>query len=264
MAFSDKLFLLSVLLLSVASISHGADLITKECGNTSATNEALQANINSIILDLVTKTTSTGFANSTYGSANDTVYGTAECRGDISGQDCSACIIAAGLEIRTSCTNTTESRIWYQQCSLRYSTTNFIGQMDTNLLGVWASTNKMADPQAFKKVLKELFIVLGLAASSGESRKFGWGEIESNVVNNNKTIIIYGMAQCTSDLQGPDCLKGLDAAYGVLQSSCGDLRGCYVMFKSYAIRYQDSPFLFLNAAAPTPAATTRNITYANT
>ncbi|XP_020585417.1 cysteine-rich repeat secretory protein 55-like [Phalaenopsis equestris] len=262
MAFSNQLFFLFFLLLSVASIAHGADLIAKECGNTSANNGALQGNVNSVILDLVTRTADIGFANCTFGSGNDTVYGTAECRGDINGQDCSACIIAAGQEIRTSCANTTESRIWYQQCSLRYSTTNFIGQMDTNVLGVWTSTDKMEDPQTFKKVLKELFIGVGLAASSGDSRKFGWGEIESNDLKNNDTITIHGMAHCTSDLQGPECLKGLDAAYGVLESSCGDLRGCYVIFKSYAIRYQDSPFLFLKAA-PTPAVTTRNITFAN-
>ncbi|XP_020585419.1 cysteine-rich repeat secretory protein 38-like [Phalaenopsis equestris] len=263
MAFSNQLFFLFLLLLSVASNTHGADLISKKCGSTpAANNSALQANINSIILDLVTKTTANGFANSTYGYKNDAVYGTAECRGDVNGQVCSACIVAAGQEIQTSCANTTESRIWYHQCSLRYSTTNFMGQPDTALLSMLRSTSAPKDPQAFNKTLKEMFSVLTVAAaSSGERRKFAWGKIERHgkVTNEGAIITVYGMAHCTWDLEESPCSACLGAA---LSNVNEEWDGYYIMLKSCAVRYEVYPFLFLNAA-PNPAIDTGNVTFSN-
>ncbi|XP_020585416.1 cysteine-rich repeat secretory protein 55-like [Phalaenopsis equestris] len=263
MAFSNHLFFFFfLLLLSLASFIHGADFIAKECGSNITNNDALQANINSIILDLVTKTSSAGFGNSTYGSGYDTVYGTAECRGDITGQDCTACIIAAGQEIRTTCANANESHIWYQQCSFRYSTTNFLGQADTTLLGVWRSAVATKDPQGFKKILKEFFSVLTVAAStSGENRKFVWGEMESRskLTNGEEVTTVYGMAHCTWDLDESTCAACLGAAFNIIKE---EREGAYIILKSCEIRHESMPFLFVNAA-PSPTANIRNITYSN-
>ncbi|XP_020585418.1 cysteine-rich repeat secretory protein 55-like [Phalaenopsis equestris] len=263
MAFSYLLPFLFVLLLSISSISHGDDLIEKECGSNFTNNDALQANINTVILDLVTNTTTTGFAYSTYGSGNDTVYGTAECRGDITGQDCSACIINAGQEIRKSCTNTIEARIWYQQCSFRYSTTNFIGQADTNLIGTWRSIGRTTDQKAFRKALEELFYVLATAtatAAAGESRKFGWGQIEIHNLTITEASAVYGMAQCTWDLEESPCFSCLGAAMNSIKE---ERDGSYIILKSCAIRYEVSPFLFLNAAPNYADINTRNIIFGN-
>ncbi|KAH0468816.1 hypothetical protein IEQ34_002048 [Dendrobium chrysotoxum] len=268
MAFSNHLLFLFVLIVLIISGIKGddTDLISKECGKNFTNNDNLQANINSTIFDLVTKTSAYGFANSSHGSGSDTVYGIAECRGDVSVQTCSTCIANAAQQIQTTCWNAAESRIWYQYCFLYYNTSNFIGQADINEVGVWYSTENTTNPKVFQNTLNELSVVLWLAASDAENRKFGWGQIENhNLKNSNdETIIIYGMAQCTWDLDNSTCSHCLLNAFNIRESKCGEAAaGCYVITKSCAVRYEVNPFLFFNATAVNPPETTSSIIFGN-
>ncbi|KAL0926858.1 hypothetical protein M5K25_003111 [Dendrobium thyrsiflorum] len=239
-----------------------ADLIRQECGKNFTNNDNLQANINNTIFDLVTETSAYGFANSSHGSGSDTVYGIADCRGDVGDQICSACIANAAKQIQTTCWNSAEARIWYPYCFLRYNTSNFIGQADMNVVGWWFSSENMMNPKVFKSTLTELSAALWYTAADAENRKFGWGQIENhNLKNSNdETIIIYGMAQCTWDLDGLTCIKCLTNAFFIAESECGEAAtGCYVITKSCDVRYEINPFLFLNAT--TPLERTRSIIF---
>ncbi|KAL0926859.1 hypothetical protein M5K25_003112 [Dendrobium thyrsiflorum] len=264
MAFSNHFFFLFALIVLIISGIKGddTDLIRLECGKNFTNNDNLQANINNTIFDLVTKTSAYGFANTSHGSGSDTVYGIADCRGDVSDQICSACIANASQQIQTTCWNSAEARIWYPYCFLRYNTSNFIGQADMNVVGLWYSSDNMMNPKVFKSTLTELLVVLWFTAANAENRKFGWGQIENhNLKNSNdEAVIIYGMAQCTCDLNNLACSMCLANAFNKTESKCGEAdTGCYLILKSCAVRYEINPFLFLDAT--TPPETTRSITF---
>ncbi|KAH0466137.1 hypothetical protein IEQ34_006240 [Dendrobium chrysotoxum] len=79
------------------------------------------------------------------------------------------------------CSTRDKNIIWYHQCSVGYSTNNFIGQPDSNRIGVWTSMSNVTDPQEFKQKLDELLVVLWEAAANVENRNFGWGDLHPRV-----------------------------------------------------------------------------------
>ncbi|KAI0527523.1 hypothetical protein KFK09_003127 [Dendrobium nobile] len=269
MAFSNHLIFLFVLIVFIISGIKGDDndLISKECGKNFTNNDNLQANINNTIFDLVTNTSAYGFANSSHGSGSNTVYGVAECRGDVGVQTCSECIANAAQQIQTTCLNAAESGIWYQHCFLRYINSNFTGQADMNVVAMWYSTENMTNTKVYTKTLYELSVELWFTAPfRAEQRKFGWGQIENhNLKNSNdETIIIYGMTQCAWDIDNVACSKCLGNAFNITESACGEAAaGCNVITKSCAVRYEIYPFLFFNATAVNPSKTTRSIIFGN-
>jgi Salt stress response/antifungal len=89
-----KIFLLSVLL----PLCYCADPIAHYCGQ-SYTSGQIETNINHVISDLVTKASVGGFAVTSYGKGNDTIYGLAQCRGDVSSDDCSSCLADAAKQL---------------------------------------------------------------------------------------------------------------------------------------------------------------------
>ncbi|KAK8918472.1 hypothetical protein KSP39_PZI021740 [Platanthera zijinensis] len=208
-------FLLLALLLPIAI--NGADLITQDCGENFTDNAFLQGNINSVLLSLVAKTSAHGFANSSYGTGADAVYGISECREGANAQACSACVSEAALIAHTSCPNSADLSIWYHSCYLPYT-----------------------------RAVEELLGIVGSAASWGENIKLGWGVMDSP--NFNGSIgKLYGMAQCRWDLEQAACIKCLADAMQIRRESCGDREGCYVITASCSLRLEGYAFLFLNA-----------------
>ena len=131
------LFKIIFLLLSCTSIAESADSIDplgqfcNENANISNAGE-LSANIGQLLAELVQKTPSSGFFTTSYGKDQDQVYGLAQCRGDVSNQDCSICIKDAAKEIRQRCPDQVDARIWYDFCFLRYNNKAFTGEVDTS------------------------------------------------------------------------------------------------------------------------------------
>jgi hypothetical protein len=73
-----------------------------------------KASINSVLTDLVAKaSTGGGFATSSAGENETVIYGLAQCRGDVSASDCSACLADAAKQLRNSCSYQSDARIWY-------------------------------------------------------------------------------------------------------------------------------------------------------
>jgi Salt stress response/antifungal len=94
MALALKLLIFFSLLLT---LSYGADPIAHYCSQ-SYTSSKIQTNINQVISDLTNKASVSGFAMTSYGKGNDTIYGLAQCRGDVSADDCSACLASAAKQ----------------------------------------------------------------------------------------------------------------------------------------------------------------------
>ncbi|KAH0454851.1 hypothetical protein IEQ34_016775 [Dendrobium chrysotoxum] len=239
------LFILVLLLPIIARCS--ADSISQECSKNFSivSNNLLKDNINHVLSDLITKTTLYGFANSSDGIGPDTIYGLTRCRGDISRETCSSCILEATNKIQTICPSSAEVRILYEYCFVRYDTNNFLGQPDTSHAQMWYSSRVATDPADFDQAVEGLMGQVKAEAATGES-KFGRGE--RNLLKSNMTV--YGMAQCTRDLQESACNQCLDKVSEIILGSCKYHLGCYVIATSCLMRYEINPFL-LDPVAPT-------------
>ncbi|XP_020582985.1 cysteine-rich repeat secretory protein 55-like [Phalaenopsis equestris] len=246
MELSCKPFILVLLIIAGC----GADSIFQECGKnfSISSNSLLQDNINNAIFGLLTKTALYGAATASYGVGTDTIYGLTRCRGDISREICSACILDATYKIRTICHFSAEARIWYEYCFLRYDSNNFLGFLDTRNTNVWYTSHIAADPVNFDQAVGRLLETVKVAAAAGD-KKFGRGE---NFVYKSN-ITIYGMAQCTPDLQESTCNQCLDALLEVMTRNCKYHLGCYVISTSCVLRYEINDFLFRDIA-PSPKA----------
>lgn len=93
-----KLFFFSLFL----SLSYCADPIAHYCAQ-SYTSSQIQTNIDQVISDLTTKASVDGFAVTSSGKGNKTIYGLAQCRGDVSADDCSACLASAAKQFPVVC-----------------------------------------------------------------------------------------------------------------------------------------------------------------
>jgi hypothetical protein len=97
-----------------------ADSIGSYCSGSSyaGSNKAVTS-INSVLADLVaTASTGGGYATSTAGKGNNIIYGLAQCRGDVSASDCAACLADAAKQLPSTCSYSSDARIWYATACL--------------------------------------------------------------------------------------------------------------------------------------------------
>ncbi|KAF3780088.1 Cysteine-rich repeat secretory protein 38 [Nymphaea thermarum] len=208
-----------------------------------------QENLNQLFLYLHANASLSGFHTATAGQGRDQSYGLALCRPDIPRSNCSDCILQA-IEVsnRTCCSYYS----WYDYCLLRYSTQNFIGEMDNTVSIFSESGSLVLEPALFKQQLTLLMANLSSVAASNASGglMFATGDIRLNASNN-----IYGLVMCTRDISFDSCricLRGLIFHPGFF-TRLSD--GRFVTQSCGAMYSIDPSFMHLKvAAAPPPAA----------
>lgn len=120
MASIQLYHLLLLCLLMLPFTASADDPIGYYCANPFANAGDTQARISTVLSDLVTHASVGGFATSSSGrAAATTIYGLAQCRADVSSQDCSACLQDAVKALPAECPHQADARIWY--CWTSYS-----------------------------------------------------------------------------------------------------------------------------------------------
>ncbi|KAK7339071.1 hypothetical protein VNO77_19714 [Canavalia gladiata] len=208
--------------------------------NTNITNGGkLSANIDKLLAELVLKTPSTGFVATTYGKEKDQVYALAQCRGDVSTQDCSTCIQDATKQIRQRCPNQADARIWYDYCFLRYNNRSFFGEVDTSFGIFYFNVENVSDPETFNKQLGALMD--HIRAQAVMPKEEGLGKGKSML---SSFVTLYALVQCTRDLSELSCAQCLAIAVNNFPTFCNNRRGCRVLYSSCYVRYELYPFFF--------------------
>ncbi|XP_020086393.1 cysteine-rich repeat secretory protein 55-like [Ananas comosus] len=200
-----------------------------------------QANINLVLSDLVAKASIGGFAVSSFGGGNGgAIYGLAQCRGDVIGSgDCLSCLVAAAKKLPTTCAGDADGRIWYDYCFMRYDNVNFVGKVDIGYEFIYYNVENATDPAAFDAAAEELLgRVQAEAATPGNE---GFAEEKAKFTGSTT---IYGLAQCTQDLQPSACGQCLAAAAEEVVGYCQGSVGCQVHYSSCMLRYEIYPFYF--------------------
>ncbi|XXG40937.1 hypothetical protein AAC387_Pa01g1522 [Persea americana] len=205
--------------------------------NTSS--KQILANIDRVLTELASKTPSTGFITTSYGHNDETVYGLAQCRGDVSTADCSTCVNDSAKQIKQLCTNQADGRIWFDYCFLRYDVKNFIGEVDTGYGIFYWNVENATDPEEFVKKLGEVMPRVREEALMPANKGLG-----RNKTKFSSSVTIYSLVQCTRDLSQLSCAQCLDTAIANIPKFCLYKKGCRVLYSSCYLRYEIYPFFF--------------------
>ncbi|KAL4558524.1 hypothetical protein LXL04_036725 [Taraxacum kok-saghyz] len=237
MAFFNHYLLIFVLfILSVESADPSAQLCND---NSNSTTSEITKNINSLLPKLIQATSQFGYSATSFGHGQTQVFGLAQCRGDVSAEDCSACIQEAAKEIRTFCPNKADARIWYEYCILRYNTENFIGKLDTGFGVFYWNVENVTDPKTFNDGLGSLMYKINAFAGVSGSKGLAKGETKLSPFST-----LYALVQCTRDLPELECRQCLAIAVGNFPTFCENKKGCRVIYSSCYVRYELYPFFF--------------------
>ncbi|CAD6273242.1 unnamed protein product [Miscanthus lutarioriparius] len=230
--------LLLPLLLAVAALTlaprptSAVDPVGTYCANN-FTGAQTQASISAVLAALVPRASATYYATATAGSGGSTIWGLAQCRGDIPSSDCARCLAAAARQAASSCRGQADARLWYDYCFLRYDDADFLGLPDTGYTLILINTMNATDPVAFDRAEEA-----GDPASAGlarETARFGGSE---------EGTTIYGLGWCTRDITAADCGLCVAQAVAELPNYCRFRRGCRVLYSSCMARYETYPFFF--------------------
>lgn len=231
--------LLLVLILCICT-AESAELWSQFCNDNSKINSTkLSANIDNLLAELVPGTIQNGFITSSFGQANDQVFGLAQCRGDVSSKDCSTCIQDASEQIRKLCPNQADARIWYDYCFLRYDTEKFFGHVDTSIGIFFYNVENVTDPDSFNKQLGTLSDKISSDAVNPGNKGLGRGKKQLS-----SFLTLYALVQCTRDLSQLSCAQCLAIAIGNFPTFCNNKKGCRVLYSSCIVRYELYPFFF--------------------
>lgn len=233
----------SLFVLSFALLLHiviAVDPLFHFCSNSDqnfTTNSPYQKNLDKVLGDLYFKTPPTGFGVSSSGQYDqDRAFGLSLCRGDVAAQDCKTCVVDASSEIHKRCPYNKGAAIYYDNCLLKYSNTDFFGKIDNqNTFYMW-NLKSVNDSESFNKKTRELLSHLSEEAFV-TPKMYATGESELEGAQK-----LYGLVQCTRDLSGVDCKKCLDDAVSQLPNCCEGKEGGRVVGGSCNIRYEIYPF----------------------
>ncbi|KAI3959524.1 hypothetical protein MKX01_025040 [Papaver californicum] len=221
-------------------------------GSNYTTNSTFQKNLNILLSSLSSANTSiirNGYYNATAGRNLDTIYGSLQCRGDISSEDCQNCAKTAAKEIITDerCPISKQAIIWYDVCMLRYSNQYYFNIMqDSPGVYLW-NLNNVTDPDKFNPILGDLMNSLVKNATSIGSSNFATADTSFDDFRR-----VYGLVQCTVDITSSSCDRCLVGAIAELPNCCDGKQGGRVIRPSCNFRYEVYPFARLNAPPSPP------------
>ncbi|GLJ21213.1 hypothetical protein SUGI_0388600 [Cryptomeria japonica] len=224
------------------------------CNNASTyTNlSTYSQNLNTVINDL-SQNAVEGFRKSSSGQSPDTVYGLLQCFGNASAEKCSNCSRQAYSVALRNWGNDKGVRVWMDNCFLRYDNTNFSSALDTTFELLENGQNISSNVQGFISTTSGLLLNL-----SGEATNnlfaVGTAYFTSDQVYGFE--VVYGLAQCWTDLSIKDCTTCLSQARQELEECCSSQQGARAMSGSCIVRYEKNAFFtpLLDLSSPSPSS----------
>ncbi|KAG5226551.1 hypothetical protein OIU78_025739 [Salix suchowensis] len=220
----------------------GTDPLFSRCSSTtnSTATSSYKTSLNVLIGSIYHLAPVEGFALGSLGQSSlDRPYGLVLCRGDVSPSECRTCAVIAAREIHKSCPNSKRAIIAYDNCLLKYSDTDFFGQIDEeNKFYMW-NVNNVSNPVLFHEKTTELLSQLATKASYNSTKLYAAGEMDLPEGSTK----LYGMTHCTRDLSSADCKKCLDGAITDLRRVAYGKAGARVVGGSCMAIYEIYPFV---------------------
>ncbi|KAJ8451787.1 hypothetical protein Cgig2_007270 [Carnegiea gigantea] len=196
----------------------------------------VSANIDNLLAAMVRASQmNNGFSGLSSGTGKNTIYGLAQCRGDVNIKEyCYPCIQDAVQQVINECP---------ANPMLKSGTTialqdNFFGMVDASQNALVRNQDDYRDPESLFSKLGPLFEDIISKAVEHASGGIGTGKVD---LPDSHTL--YRAAQCTTDLRPFDCAQCLGAAVKEFDDFCKPKRGCRVYLSSCTVRYEIYNFL---------------------
>ncbi|GAB4826757.1 hypothetical protein Ancab_033639 [Ancistrocladus abbreviatus] len=207
-----------------------------------------QENLRAVFSGLTTQASVKPFYNDTAGSGQDKVYGLYFCRYDISSELCRSCVAAARVSIQLNCPGRREAIAWYEECTLRYANRSIFSMEEVSPWAWWWSTTQVSDQGHFNNTVETTMTrLISQATEANSSRYFATGEAEVSLFRN-----VYGLVQCTPDIDSTECKSCLETALNKTEICCGWGTWAMVFLPSCQLRYDMAPFYLTEASSPAP------------
>jgi len=158
-----------------------------------------------------------GFNVSMAGKSPDTVFGLIMCYADRTWDQCQNCVRAATAGVQQTCPFSREMKACYDACVLRYSNESFLSVADLNVaFYVWIDAY-VTDMVGMNATRWTLMSRLMGEASSSPLRLANQSEVFQD--SDGSSQLMYGLVQCTRDLNASECTRCLTYLVAELSSS---------------------------------------------
>ncbi|MCL7029719.1 hypothetical protein MKW94_008297, partial [Papaver nudicaule] len=230
------------------------------CSGANITSIAYQSNLNLVLSSLINSFNKAIIRNGYYydeiGQKPITAYGSYQCRGDLTPEECGYSVGIAAKEILRRCPNSEEAFITYKELAiLKYSNQSFFSILRDKPSFTLPNAKSVTNPDEFNPPFDKLMNnLLAKVASNGVSSS------SSSSVNKNLFAIlnidvtqsqkIYALAQCSSDLSIENCTQCLTGHMDDIRKRFRERDGGRVLSWSCYFRYETFPFYLLNATSP--------------
>ncbi|VAI69762.1 unnamed protein product [Triticum turgidum subsp. durum] len=221
------MIILLLLILGFKPLVTAADPLVWRC-DSHFVNKAYKANIKllSAALSMSISSTQTIFAKGFTGTKQDRVYGTVQCRGDVSASACPSCITTAFRNIGWPCILETVTAVLYEDCIVHISQEDLIydsSDMLKRLLVFTNTTERTVSPSIHLEAslmynssridgnIKVLLQETAKQAAYNSTMMYATGRLDVF----SALPLLYSLAQCNLDLPPNDCwdcLKNISSA----------------------------------------------------
>ena len=249
MSYLELTFFLSCLLIQLVPFTVAQYFPKEECisdrGNYTD-NSTYQADLNSLLTSFSNTQVEYGFYNSSVGEVN----GIGLCRGDLTPDTCRSCINNSSQDIQRLCPNYKEAVLYYDLCMLRYSDRSIFGTVETSHSYGLVNGQNFSDIDRSVEERDNLLLDLQeKAASGGPLLKYAANETSAG------SETIYGLSQCTPDLEDQECSNCLAVLNSIYADSFKYKQGGNAKAPSCNFRYEIYSFYDPLPDAPAPSPT---------
>jgi len=250
-SYNHVTFLLFLCLFGIQPFCSSATPVYNYCPTNASYNSSLtfETNLKTLLESLVSNISQ---SDGSYASAmglgtSNVASGYFLCRGDVSLATCNDCITTAATEITQLCPNKTESIIWYDECTLRFTNSYF--NPTAIEPGASLSDNKSVSASDLDSFNSTLFGLLDnlveKTANSNSARKFATGDREFAGSSPQRTV--YALTECEPDLTNNQCEECLKNGVSTLPSCCEGKQNGRALLAWCNVRYE--LFQFYNTTA---------------
>ncbi|XP_059073821.1 cysteine-rich receptor-like protein kinase 2 [Cryptomeria japonica] len=213
---------------SSQAIQSESRVVQNVCNNDQM-QSASKSDLKLVVDSLARDVAKTGYANFSH---RDTIYGLAQCRRDMSADECSQCVFLAGQNLLQTCRGNSAVNI-LSGCFVRYETYNFYSSLDCKK-GTAVECQNINSPEV-RKFDSILFTILPKLVERVTANKGFSKSVDDAVTNSSQKI--YSLAQCARDIDMEACKQCLVEASKYLNNcSQGALGGHFVSGCCY-LRY---------------------------
>jgi len=186
-------------------LSKGQEVTYCDNSMNYTSGSAYQQNLNLTLTSLAANASLTGYYISTVGLGQNPnlVYGLKNCPGFTPKEVCHDCANSVATKIIQRCPNQKVAFVFNESCLLQYSDLPCFSTADIAIKLVFLSPQNAEDPVIFRSQLGSLLGNISSNAAADTSR------LADGRTSYTSSIDIYGMAQCTRNLTGDECLRCL-------------------------------------------------------